>query len=79
MPLAVVTVTSTPPTAPTGLSTTTCVALLLWIVAATPPNFTAVAPARLLPVIVTVVPPAVEPVAGLTVATTGADGVAVYS
>ena len=47
------------------------VAVLLLIVAAVPPNLTAVAPARLVPVIVTLVPPAVGPEFGLIAATDG--------
>ena len=42
--------------------------------AAVAPNFTAVAPARLVPVIVTTVPPACGPVAGSTDDTAGAAG-----
>ena len=38
------------------------------------PNFTAVAPVKLVPVIVTVVPPAVGPEVGLTAVTVGAGG-----
>ena len=43
----------------------------LTAVAAAPPKLTAVAPARLLPVIVTDVPPALGPLAGLIEVTTG--------
>ena len=42
------------------------------IVPAAVPNSTAVAPARFVPVIVTVVPPAVGPDVGLTAVTVGA-------
>ena len=73
MPLPVITVTSTAPSAPAGaialivvaLSTTNCAA-------AWPPKFTPVAPVRLVPVIVTVVPPAGGPPFGLTDVTAGA-------
>ena len=40
-------------------------------VPAVAPNLTAVAPVRLVPVIVTLVPPAVGPAAGLTLVTMG--------
>ena len=52
--------------------TTIWVAEILWIVAATLLNFTAVAPARFVPVIVTVVPPKVDPDVGLMAVTVGA-------
>src|SRR6202165_1452048 len=42
------------------------------VVAAVEPKLTAVAPVRLVPVMVTLVPPAVEPVLGLTPDTVGA-------
>ena len=42
------------------------------VVAAVAPNVTAVAPVKLVPVIVTVVPPAVGPAVGLTPVTVGA-------
>ena len=71
VPSAVVTVTSTVPV-PAGLVATICVAVSLPIVAATPPNFTAVADARPVPVIVTVVPPAAGPEPGLIADTLGA-------
>ena len=50
---------------------TICVAVLLLIVAVLLPNLTAVALARLAPVIVTLVPPAVGPEVGLIAATDG--------
>ena len=73
MPPAVTTVTSTVPAVPAGLVTTICVAVSLtivrrWLV----PNITAVALARFVPVIVTVVPPAAGPAAGLMPVTVGA-------
>ena len=43
----------------------------LKLLAASVPNLTAVAPTRLLPLMVTVVPPLVEPLPGLIEATTG--------
>jgi hypothetical protein len=43
--------------------------------AGTEPNLTAVAPLKLVPVTVSEVPPAVEPVFGLTEETVGAGGV----
>jgi hypothetical protein len=43
-------------------------------VAAAPPIVTAVAPVKFVPVIVTEVPPRVDPVAGDTADTVGADG-----
>jgi hypothetical protein len=44
-------------------------------VAGTEPNLTPVAPVKVVPVTVTEVPPAVEPVLGLTEETVGAGGV----
>src|SRR5262245_55654887 len=52
VPAGVVTRTSTVPTAPAGLVTTTWVAVALTIVPAAAPNSTAVAPARFVPVTV---------------------------
>ncbi|MGA2698178.1 MAG: hypothetical protein ABSE74_00860 [Methanoregula sp.] len=45
------------------------------LVAATPPNVTAVVPVKPLPVIITNVPPAVEPIAGETLVNVGAEAV----
>ena len=42
------------------------------LAAAVPPNDTAVAPVKLLPVMVTLVPPAIGPAFGLTALTVGA-------
>jgi len=71
VPSAVVTVTSTVPV-PSGATATICVAVLVVIdAAAVAPNFTAVADDRSVPVIVTVVPPALGPVVGLIDVTTG--------
>jgi hypothetical protein len=72
VPPTVVTVTSTVPAEPAGVVATIWVEVLLVIVAALAPNLTALAPARLVPVIVMLVPPAVGPAEGLTVATVGA-------
>ena len=72
VPPAVVTVTSTVPAVPAGLVAVICVAVSLTIVAGVVPNSTAVAPVRFVPVIVTVVPPAVGPDVGLTPVTVGA-------
>lgn len=41
--------------------------------AAVPPNLTAVAPVKLVPVMITLVPPVGGPVLGLTLVTVGAD------
>ena len=70
MPADVVTVTSTMPL-PGGLVTVTCVLESAVIVPAAPPKLTLVAPARLAPVIVTAVPPAVVPLDGDTPVTAG--------
>src|SRR5579863_33707 len=48
--------------------------LTVKLVAATLPNFTALAPVKLVPVMVTMVPPAVEPEAGLRPVTVGGGG-----
>ena len=73
VPLAVVTVTSTVPAVPAGLVAVICVAeLTVKPVAAAVPNSTAVAPVRFVPVMVTLVPPAVGPAVGLTAVTAGA-------
>ena len=70
VPPGVVTVTSTMPL-PGGLVTVTCVLESAVIVPAAPPKLTLVAPARLVPVIVTAVPPAVVPLDGDTPVTAG--------
>ena len=67
---AVVTVMSAVPVAG-GLVTVICVPESAVIVPATPPKRTTVAPARLVPVIFTVLPPTVLPLAGDTPVTTG--------
>ena len=73
VPPVVVTVTSTVPAVPAGAVAVMLVALLtVNAVAAVPPKLTALAPVRLVPVIVTMVPPAVGPEDGLIVVTVGA-------
>ena len=72
MPAGVVTVTSAVPV-PAGLSAVIVVSLTTMTpVAAVDPNSTAVAPVKLVPVIVTGVPPASEPSAGFRPVTVGA-------
>jgi hypothetical protein len=72
VPPNVVTVTSTGPAEPAGLVAVTCVALsTMKDVAAVEPKSTALAPAKLVPVMVTDVPPAVGPLAGETDVTVG--------
>jgi hypothetical protein len=72
VPPGVVTVTSTVP-APAGEVAVICVALFtVNVVAPVAPNFTAVAPVKFVPVMVTLVPPAAGPLAGLTLVTVGA-------
>ena len=71
VPRAVVTVTSTVPGLLAGAVAVMLVAVSVLIVAVAVPNLTAVALARLLPVIVTVFPPPVGPAAGLTPVTPG--------
>ena len=72
VPPTVTTVTSTVPAVPAGLVATIPVPESLVIVAAVLPKSTAVALARFVPVIVTVVPPAKGPAVGLTLVTAGA-------
>jgi hypothetical protein len=73
VPSAVVTVTSTVPADSAGETATIDVSeLIVKNVAATLPNDTLVAFVKLLPVIVIVAPPAVEPVEALRFVTTGA-------
>src|SRR5437764_823305 len=69
----VVTVTSTVPAAPAGEVAVIEVAeATVKVVAGVAPNLTAVAPVKLVPVMVTEVPPAVEPVVGERAVTVGA-------
>jgi hypothetical protein len=68
-----VTVTSTVPALPAGLAVVICVAeLTAKDAAAMPPKFTTEAPLKFVPVITTEVPPAVDPLLGLTAVTVGA-------
>lgn len=72
-PPAVVTVTFTAPAEPAGDSAVIDVAeTTVKLFAAAEPNLTALAPVKLVPVIVTVVPPASGPVFGSTFVTVGA-------
>src|SRR5271155_1770346 len=83
VPSGVVTVTSTDPTVPAGLTAVIEVVgdfgFGVSFVALAVPNFTAVAPERLVPVIVTFVPPAAEPLTGDSLVTVGAREEDVYS
>ena len=73
VPPAVVTVMSTVPAASAGEVAVICVALVtVKLAAAVAPNFTAVAVVKLVPVRVTLVPPAMGPLVGLTLVTVGA-------
>src|SRR6476660_6445319 len=66
---------STAPAACAGAVAVICVALFtVNVVAAVAPKLTAVAPVRLVPVMVTLVPPAVVPEVGETLVTVGAAG-----
>ena len=72
VPPTVVTVTCTVPV-PAGATAVICVAeSTVNEVAAVPPNFTAVAPVKLLPVMVTGMPPAAGPLFGEIEVTVGA-------
>ena len=74
VPVGVVTVTFTGPEDPAGDTAVRVVEdVTLNDVAATEPNLTDVAPVKLVPVMVVEVPPAVEPVFGLTLVTVGGD------
>ena len=72
VPPGVVTVTLTVPRAPAGEVAVIEVAVSAVIVPDAVPNLTLVAPARLVPVMVTGVPPALEPEVGPTPVTVGA-------
>jgi hypothetical protein len=75
VPAGVVTVTSTDPDDPAGDTAVKVVdEVTLNDTAAIDPNLTAVAPLKPLPVTVTEVPPAIEPVFGLTFVTVGGAG-----
>ena len=72
VPPGVVTVTSTVPADSAGAVAVILLELLtVYAPAAVPPKLTAVAPVNPVPVIVTLVPPAVGPDAGLTLVTEG--------
>ena len=74
MPPTVVTVTSTVPAAPAGEVAVMDVAeLTVKDVALVAPNFTADAPVKLVPVMVTLAPPAVPPLVGLMLVMVGSD------
>jgi hypothetical protein len=80
VPSGVVTVTSTTPAVDVAgdvavIDVPLAVVLAVTVVAGTPPKSTAVAPVNPVPVSVTDVPPAMEPVAGEIPVTTGATGV----
>jgi hypothetical protein len=75
VPPGVVTVTSTVPAVPAGLRTTILVAVFETMDAAVAPKRTLLAPARLVPEIVTRVPPGAGPLVGESCVTAGtADG-----
>jgi hypothetical protein len=79
-PPVVVTTTSTTPTAWAGeMAVTDVLEFTVTPVAAVPPKVTPLAPVRLLPVIVTLVPPAIGPEVGATPDTVGAGAVAAIS
>ena len=72
VPSGVVTVTSTVPLLPAGLTTVIWVSLsTVKLLVPVEPNETLVAPVKLEPVMVTVVPPVVGPLAGLMPVTVG--------
>jgi hypothetical protein len=72
VPPTVVTDTDTLPAIPAGVTALMVVVLVSVKVAVADPNLTVVAKPRLVPVMVTVVPPAVEPLAGVTLLMVGA-------
>ena len=72
LPPGVVTVTLTAPALPGGLVTVICVPESAVTLPAAPPKLTLVAPPRLVPLIVTAVPPAVVPLDGDNPVTAGA-------
>src|SRR5262249_40778302 len=77
VPAAVVTVMSTAPAALGGATAISCDPAVVNDVAAAPPNAAEVAPPRFVPVMVTLVPPVVGPVFGLTAVTVGMEPPAV--
>jgi hypothetical protein len=74
VPPRVVTLTSAAPAEWAGLVVVIWVALLVLMGADVPPKVTEVAPVRLVPVIVTGVPPEVDPVPGDTEVIVGGGG-----
>jgi hypothetical protein len=72
MPPGVVTVTSTVPATSAGAVAMIEVAESAVTEPAVVPNLTAVAPERLVPVIVTAVPPVIDPLVGFSAVTVGA-------
>ena len=74
VPPGVVTVTSTVPAVPAGALAVIVVELVTVKVAAWLPKSTALAPKRLVPVMLTDVPPVVKPPVGLTAVTVGGGG-----
>ena len=72
MPPAVVTVTSTVPVPAGAVAMIDVAELTVKVVALAAPNFTAVAPRKLVPVIVMAVPPAIGPALGDSEVTAGA-------
>ena len=74
VPTGVVTVMSTGPADPGGEVAVICVTLFtVKLMAAVPPNFTLVAPVKPVPVMTTLVAPAVGPLTGARDVTVGAD------
>ena len=71
VPLPVVTLTSTVPALPAGALTVMDVALLTVNVVRVAPNWTLVTPEKFVPVMVTLVPPAVGPLLGEMLLTVG--------
>ena len=72
LPPTVVTITSFAPVVPAGVVAGIVVELLTENVAAVPPIVTPVAPVKLAPVIVTLVPPVAGPLVGEILLTVGA-------
>jgi hypothetical protein len=70
----VVTITSTVPEPAGAVAVIEVAEFTVKVEAAVVPNFTVLAPVKLVPVMVTEVPPAVDPVLGLTLVTVGAGG-----
>jgi hypothetical protein len=71
-----VTVTVTAPALPAGVLAVICVPLATTtLVAAVPPKVTAAPAAKFVPVMLTAVPPAVDPLFGARLLTVGGDGV----